>query len=103
MAKLLGINPIISENIVFQIGKFTLDLSVKGEKREGYYIFNMREPSTKINCYGLYTNYISGTGQNPYTVTSKQEDNYISKPLNYTQQPLADNQHQISKNFFTSK
>lgn len=91
-------NPIISENIVFQIGKFTLDLSVKGEKREGYYIFNMREPSTKINCYGLYTNYISGTGQNPYTVTSKQEDNYISKPLNYTQQPLADNQHQISKN-----
>ena len=90
-------NPIISENIVFQIGKFSLDLSVKGEKREGYYIFNMREPSTKINCYGLYTNYISGTGQNPYTNASIEEDNYISKPLNYTQQPLEDNQHQISK------
>ena len=86
----------LPKNIVFQIGKFSLQLE-RGQKREGYYIFNIIEPSTKINCYGLYSNYISGTYQNPYTNLSKPEDNYITKPLNYTEQPLVDNQHQISR------
>jgi hypothetical protein len=91
-----NVNRGLPKNIVFQVGKFTLDLE-RGEKREGYYIFNIIEPSTKINCYGLYSNYISGTFQNPYTNLSKPEDNYITKPLNYTDQPLVDNQHQISR------
>jgi hypothetical protein len=46
----------------------------------------------------LYSNYISGTFQNPYSNLSKREDNYISKPLNYKEQPMEDNQHQISRN-----
>jgi hypothetical protein len=92
-----NINPGFQENIIFQIGKFILNLK-NGEKREGYYIFNIIEPSTKITCYGLYSNYISGTFQNPYSNLSKREDNYISKPLNYKEQPMEDNQHQISRN-----
>ena len=98
-----NVNRGLPKNIVFQIGKFSLQLERGlhsgggGEKREGYYIFNIIEPSTKINCYGLYSNYISGTYQNPYTNLSKPEDNYITKPLNYTEQPLLDNQHQISR------
>ena len=48
-----NINPGFQENIIFQIGKFILNLK-NGEKREGYYIFNIIEPSTKITCYGLY-------------------------------------------------
>ena len=101
-----NVNRGLPKNIVFQIGKFSLQLERGlhsggggggGEKREGYYIFNIIEPSTKINCYGLYSNYISGTYQNPYTNLSKPEDNYITKPLNYTEQPLVDNQHQIRR------
>lgn len=88
----------LPESIVFQIGKFNLDVAEHNIHREGYYIFNIILPSTKINEFGLYTNYISGTCQNPYSKSySNLEDNYISKALNYKEQPKADNYKQTEQ------
>jgi hypothetical protein len=88
----------LPESIVFQIGKFNLDVAEHNIHREGYYIFNINLPSTKINEFGLYTNYISGTCQNPYSKSySNLEDNYISKALNYKEQPKADNYKQTEQ------
>jgi len=77
-------------NIVFQIGKFILDVIPleEGIHREGYYIFNMKLPESKINEYGLYDRYISGTCINPFrdSVSYYSEDDYITKPINYIMQ-----------------
>ena len=76
-----------TNNIVFQIGKFVLDVIPLQENihREGYYIFNMKLPDAKINKYGLYDRYISGTCINPFrnSVSYYSEEDYITKPLNY--------------------
>lgn len=76
-----------TNNIVFQIGKFILDVIPAEENihREGYYIFNMKLPDSKINEYGLYDRYISGTCINPFqdSVSYYSEEDYITKPLNY--------------------
>ena len=76
--------------IVFQVGKFILDVIPLEEQihREGYYIFNMKLPESKINGYGLYDRYISGTSINPFrdSVSYYSEEDYITKPLNYIMQ-----------------
>ena len=90
--------PQLPEAIVFQIGKFNLHVEEHNIHREGYYIFNINLPSTRINEFGLYTNYISGTCQNPFSkAVYKSEDDYISKALNYKEQPTADNYKQIDQ------
>jgi len=90
--------PQLPEAIVFQIGKFNLHVEEHNIHREGYYIFNINLPSTRINEFGLYTNYISGTCQNPFSkAVYKTEDDYISKALNYKEQPVADNYKQIEQ------
>ena len=77
-------------DIVFQVGKFILDVIPLEEHihREGYYIFNMKLPESKINGYGLYNRYISGTSINPFrdSVSYYSEEDYITKPLNYIMQ-----------------
>jgi len=84
------------QNIVFQIGKFILDVIPLEEHihREGYYIFNMKLPEAKINEYGLYDHYISGTCINPFrdNVSYYSEEDYITKPLNYINKPIG-NKH----------
>ena len=79
-----------TNNIVFQVGKFILDVIPleEGIHREGYYIFNMKLPEAKINEYGLYERYISGTSINPFqsSVSYYSEDDYITKPINYIMQ-----------------
>ena len=81
-------------NIVFQIGKFILDVIPVEERihREGYYIFNMKVPEAKINKFGLYDHYISGTFINPFQdkASYRREEDYITKPLNYIEQPVGD-------------
>lgn len=77
----------LTNTIVFQIGKFMLDVLPleEGIHREGYYIFNMKLSESKINEYGLYDRYISGTCINPFrdSVSYYSEEDYITKPLNY--------------------
>jgi hypothetical protein len=84
----------IPPNIIFQIGKFILDVIPVEERihREGYYIFNMKLPEAKINKFGLYDHYISGTFINPFQgkASYKTEEDYITKPLNYIEQPVGD-------------
>ena len=82
--------------IIFQVGKFELDVinSETPIHRDGYYIFNIRLPESKINQYGLYDKYISGTYRNPLDPHDK-EQNYITKPLNYINQPSGDNYRQV--------
>ena len=76
-----------TNNIIFQVGKFILDVIPleEGIHREGYYIFNMKLPDSKINEYGLYDRYISGTCINPFqdSVSYYSEEDYITKPINY--------------------
>jgi hypothetical protein len=76
-----------TNNIIFQVGKFILDVIPLEERihREGYYIFNMKLPDSKINEYGLYDRYISGTCINPFqdSVSYYSEEDYITKPINY--------------------
>ena len=45
----------------------------------------MKLPESKINGYGLYDRYISGTSINPFrdSVSYYSEEDYITKPLNY--------------------
>ena len=93
-----GKQSLLPKAIVFQIGKFNLHVEEHNIHREGYYIFNINLPSTRINEFGLYTNYISGTCENPFSkVVYKTEDDYISKALNYKEQPVADNYKQIEQ------
>jgi hypothetical protein len=93
-----GPQSLLPEAIVFQIGKFNLHVEEHNIHREGYYIFNINLPSNRINEFGLYTNYISGTCQNPFSkAVYKTEDDYISKALNYKEQPTADNYKQIDQ------
>ena len=93
-----GKQSLLPEAIVFQIGKFNLHVEEHNIHREGYYIFNINLPSTRINEFGLYTNYISGTCENPFSkAVYKTEDDYISKALNYKEQPVADNYKQIEQ------
>jgi len=93
-----GAQSLLPEAIVFQIGKFNLHVEEHNIHREGYYIFNINLPSNRINEFGLYTNYISGTCQNPFSkAVYKTEDDYISKALNYKEQPTADNYKQIDQ------
>jgi hypothetical protein len=77
----------LTNTIVFQIGKFILDVLPleEGIHREGYYIFNMKLLESKINEYGLYDRYVSGTCINPFqdSVSYYSEEDYITKPLNY--------------------
>lgn len=79
-----------TNGIVFQLGKFILDVIPleEGIHREGYYIFNMKLPDSKINEYGLYDRYISGTCINPFrdSISYYSEDDYITKPINYIMQ-----------------
>ena len=79
-----------SNGIVFQIGKFILDVIPLEEDihREGYYIFNMKLPDSKINEYGLYDRYISGTCINPFrdSISYYSEEDYVTKPINYIMQ-----------------
>jgi hypothetical protein len=82
----------IPPNIVFQIGKFILDVIPEEEHihREGYYIFNMKLPNSQINEYGLYDRYISGTCINPFRGSALYytEEDYVTKPLNYIKQEI---------------
>ena len=90
----------IPPSIIFQIGKFILDVIPLEEEihREGYYIFNMKLPEATINEYGLYDHYISGTFINPFQgkASYKTEEDYITKPLNYIEQPIGDKYPQAS-------
>jgi len=85
----------LPDSIIFQIGKCSFDVLHHDIHREGYYIFNIKLPETTILKYGIYNNFVSG-------ITNNNDENYITKPLNYIKQPVADNYAQTVRDIDTT-